>query len=94
MPTQLQPSDYFLAAIIRGYRDEQGYPVTCSDIWSQICMRAILIPGEFNRLFEWDTRKAKQNRIGTIRTLIVRGQVPGLALARDERGREYVREVS
>ena len=88
-----QPSEYFLAAIIRGYRDEQGYPVTCSDIWSQICMRAILIPGEFDRLFEWDTRKAKQNRIRTIRTLIVRGQVPGLRLKEDASGREYVQET-
>ena len=88
-----EPSELFIAAIMRGYDAETKHPVTCSAIWDRICMRAILIPGEFDRLFLWDTRKGKQNRIKTIQNCIRAGQVPGLWLEKDEHDREIVRET-
>ncbi len=77
-----RPSDYFLGAILRGFDVEArtGNPVTPSAIWSRICMEAIRQPGAFEALFAWDTRKASQNRIGTIMDCLERRLVPGLAL--------------
>lgn len=83
-----KPSDHFIAAILRAYEDEQalGKGVTPSAIWDHICMRAIQQRGEFKTLFEWDHRKASQNRIRTIMDVIEAGYVPGLALSKNARG--------
>lgn len=86
------PSDLFLGAILRGYDAEarSGKSVTASSIWDHICCEAIQQSGMFTRLFEWDTRKAPQNRIGTIRDCIAEGLVPGLTVGCDAKGRAIV----
>ena len=92
------PSDLFVEAILQGYQAEKavngGKPVTPSAIWDHICMRAIGQQGMFGRLFEWDARKASQNRIGTIIEVIEAGQVPGLSMSQNARGGKIVVEVS
>ncbi len=45
-------------------------------------------------MFEWDTRKGKQNRIGTIVDCIKGRMVPGLELYKNEKGREFVRRTT
>lgn len=90
-----QPSDYFLGAVLRAYDAEAatGLPVTPSGIWTAMCCEAVRESGAFIKLFEWDTRKARMvNRIGTIKEVIACGQVPGLRLGTDERGRWVVRQ--
>jgi hypothetical protein len=72
-----KPSEYFIGAILRGYLAEKaaGKSVTPNAIWDHICMECLRERG-FERMFEWDTRKARQNRIGTIMEVIEQGWVP------------------
>ncbi len=90
-----RPSDLFLGAILRGFDKEErsGKPVTCSGIWDQVCMECLRQTGGFLAMFEWDKRKASQNRIGTIADCIKGGMVPGLELYKNEKGREFVRRI-
>ena len=91
-----KPSEHFLGAILRGYDAEMrtGKPyIAPSGIWDRIVMEAFPVRGAFNTLFEWDPRKGKVNRIGTIRDCIAKGYVPGLRLAKDAKGREIVEKV-
>jgi hypothetical protein len=83
-----KPSEHFLGTVLRGYFAEAhlGKPVTPSGIWDRMCMEAIMIPGEFTHLMEWDSRKASQNRIKTIMEVIEGGYLPGLRLAKHARG--------
>ncbi len=87
-----KPSDLFLGAILRGYDKEvmTGKPVTCSNIWDQVCMECIHTTRMFRIMFEWNTRKSKQNRIGTIADCIRDGLVPSLTLIKNAKGREEV----
>jgi len=89
-----KPSEYFLGAILRGYDKEKatGSEVTCSAIWNHVCRECIQRPGAFLTMFEWDTRKGKQNRISTIADCIRAGLVPGLKLEVNEKGYERVVE--
>ena len=90
-----KPNEHFLGAVLRGYFAEAhlGKPVTPSGIWGRMCMEAMMIPGEFTKLFEWDSRKASQNRIKTIMEVIRLGYLPGLMLAKNARGGVIVVEV-
>lgn len=82
------PSDYFVAAVLRGYDAEvaSGRRGTLSGIWDRVCIECMMIPDGFRRAFEWDTPRRKVNRIGTIRDCIAAGLVPGLRLTTDDRG--------
>jgi hypothetical protein len=88
-----QPSEVFLGAILRGFDKEKhsGKPVTCSGTWDQVTMECFRTYKGFLRMFEWDTRKGKQNRIGTIAECIKGGLVPSLELHIDDKGHEVVR---
>lgn len=83
-----QPSDYFVAAVLRGYDAEvaAGRIGTPTGIWDRVCIECIETPDGFRNAFEWDTPRRKVNRIGTIRDCIAAGQVPGLRLTTDDRG--------
>ena len=95
-----KPSQHFVGAILRAYdkEAETGCAVTCSGMWDHIaweCMRSG--QGAFDTMFGWDTSTAapdRERRIGTIAECIRRGYVPGLELAQDRRGWEYVRPCS
>ncbi len=85
------PSDYFADAVRMCYgRAEKKAPVTPAQIWTEMVIFAMPIFGEWQRLFEWDTRGGCRNRIGTIRAVIKDGQVPGLRLDKDAKGRPIV----
>ena len=90
-----KPSQYFIGAILRGYdREAQNGEVTCSGIWDHIVMECLQRRDGFLVMFDWDTSKAKaKNRIGTIAETIRRKCVPGLRLAKNERGREIVVQI-
>lgn len=88
------PSDEFIAAIGTAYRAALSHNrayVQPADLWDEIVIMCLRKLGGFRELFAWDQSKAKaRNRIGTIRQCIAMGQVPGLRLSQDERGREVV----
>lgn len=90
-----KPSDYFCGAILRAYNQEalSGKAVTPSGIWDRVCWECIQKSGAFVEMFAWDTRKAHQNRVGTIRDTIEAGFVPGLKMDLDGRGRMIVVKV-
>ena len=88
-----KPSEYFVGAILRAYDKEaqSGCAVTCSCMWDHIVIECLRERGAFETMFDWDTSTAQnKNRIGTIAECIRRGHVPGLCLAHDNRGWEYV----
>lgn len=91
-----KPSEQFLGAILRAYdkANTGGKPVTCSTIWDYIVFECLREYGGFTRMFEWDKSQTKStNRIRTIAETIQGGYVPGLALSKDEVGREYVEKA-
>ena len=92
-----RPSEFWLGVILRAYdaaKTHQREPVTVSDIWAFACMEGVR-ERSFETMFLWDESKAQhKNRVKTVAETIADGWVPGLCLARDERGREYVAEVA
>jgi hypothetical protein len=93
-----RPSELFLGAVCRGYDKtvKKHGRVSCSDIWNEIVAECLHMgQGGFSRMFNWDKTagKAGVNRIRTIAECIAGGFVPGLALAKDGRGREIVVEA-
>ena len=79
-----KPSDMFVMAIRNGYRRMRdawpGQPVSCSEIWNQIIPVCLQQERGFERMFAWDYRTGRQNRIGTIAEVIRAGYVPGLTV--------------
>ena len=73
-----RPSEYFLGTILRAYGRamDEGVPATPERLWSYICLEAVHERGAFEAMFEWDSRKGRQNRIGTIIDVIGEGWVP------------------
>lgn len=86
-----QPSDLFVGAILEGYQYEvraPRRPVTASAIWDHVVVKCLNAGvGGFAAMFAWDTRKGKQNRIGTIIEVIEAGYVPGLVIRQDGRAK-------
>ncbi len=90
------PSELFLGAIVAGYnRAAQKYQqVQPSHIWTEVCVDCLRRHNGFTEMFAWDNGSQNRNRINTIREVIEAGQVPGLRVARDARGRLLVERAS
>lgn len=80
---------WFVATIRRGYEAERAAGnehIQPAHLWDHVVAECMEYSHGFDLMFAWDTRKGRQNRIGTITDFIRDGKVPGLTLVPGRRG--------